>query len=439
MHDVTLTANANLVIKDPAGTYTREQLSRAVAYWCDIIESITDPRPVGICFGTGTTSFQSVAVLLALISCARDYYQFDARGEFTGDAIQRFKFPREFPNGLSSVFITGIFQSNFDYTGQDNVYLVDELPHTEQSISYKRQHGLTVKFRFGHYKYNKTSGTTGLPKFIKTNVGHDGVSIQCAIKNYFQSDDYCVFMHNMSHIGVHSTAILPAVFGASVLSLVDGWRWRTELALATHTQFFYTMLSYAEIPTNSNLRVVTTGGDILRKNLVDYVLAENRAQCLLDIYGLTEASPPLAIRKVCSVIDMQNPFVWVNQDYQCDIDHDGKVVITLPDKSIYCANDLGTYDHEQKHFCYLGRYGIDRLRMQGILVDVLEFRRRLEASTGIVNYFIDFADRTELPAIYVTLAELSAINNFMQTYQVAIKVIGLAELPTNGGIKNTRA
>jgi hypothetical protein len=439
MQDITLTASPNLIIKDPTGVYTREQLARAVAYWCEIINSIDDPRPVGVCFGASATSFQSVALLLALISTARDYYKFDQQGPVAPEYSQRFKFPREFPNGLSSIFITGTARSNFDYSGCEGVYITDELPHSVQSVNHEQIHDLNITFRFGHSKYNKTSGTTGMPKFIKTNVGHDGVSVQCAINNYFQPDDYCVFMHNMSHIGVHSTAILPAVFGASVLSLVEGSEWANEIRQATHTQFFYTMMSYAALPPNSNLRVVTTGGDILKKKLVDHVLSEKRSQSLLDIYGLTEASPPLAIRTLRSVGDMKNPFEWVNHDYECSIDQDGKVVLTLPDRSVYCANDLGTYDSETKQFQYLGRSGIDRLRMQGTLIDALEFRRRFESSTGIVNYFIDFADRTEFPALYVTHQDVDTVKNYIREHDVPIRVVGTSELPTNGGIKNTRA
>ena len=71
--DITLTVGPHLTVNDYSGDYTRNDLARSVAYWLDIINSVSNPRPLAICFGVGSTTFQTVAVLLAVIASGRNY------------------------------------------------------------------------------------------------------------------------------------------------------------------------------------------------------------------------------------------------------------------------------------------------------------------------------------------------------------------------------
>ena len=77
MENKVLTVGPNLTINDHKGKHSREDLARAVCYWEDKINLITDLRPLAICFGAGSTTFQTVALLLAIISSGRNYYKFD--------------------------------------------------------------------------------------------------------------------------------------------------------------------------------------------------------------------------------------------------------------------------------------------------------------------------------------------------------------------------
>lgn len=434
--EITLKINPVLTICDYSGDYTRQDLAKAVAYWLEIINNINDSRPLAICFGTGSTTFQTVAILLAIIDSGKNFYKFDQLAP--GADIETIKYPK-IEGGVSATFITGNVQTNFDYSDDPDIYEVEAPFHLENALKHLHEHSLEVTFRFSQKRYNNTSGTTsGFPKLIEASVGNDGHSIKTAIDNYINEDDHCVFSHSMSHIGVHTTAILPCVFKAQHVSFYSGIEWNDKIVDATHTQYFYTMLSHYHIPTQNKIKTVTTGGDFLTSTLVTELIYNKGVEKIIDIYGLTEAAPPLAIREIRSLDDLTKPFIWVNDAYQCYIDEFGIAVIVRPDNVEWVSNDFARYDETTKEFVYLGRRGADaKIRMSGILMDPFDFRSRLEKETGVMNYFLDTA-HVKIPMLHITDVDQKKIIDFIQTYEVTVELKIVDTIVTNGGIKNTR-
>jgi acyl-CoA synthetase (AMP-forming)/AMP-acid ligase II len=238
----------------------------------------------------------------------------------------------------------------------------------------------------------------------------------------------------MSHIGVHTTAILPAIFKAKEVSFVKtGQQWTEAVVNATHIQFFYTMLEYYEFPEQHKIKTATTGGDFLMPNLVTKLL-DSGVERIVDIYGLTEAAPPLAIREIRSLDDLSKPFKWVNDAYQCYIE-DSLATVIRPDGVHWRANDLARYDHETKDFYYIGRHGSGaRIRMQGILFDTFDFRK-LEQATSISNYFVNTT--TDIPKLLVTQKDQVVAEKFIKDFEVTIDLVITDNFRTSGGIKNT--
>lgn len=429
MKSILLSVSPNLIIKDTTGDYDRPALARAVAYWLDKIEEITDPRPIGICFGNQTTSFQSVALLLATFKSGKDYFKVDRVDAIHADPELKLYFP----GGVSKIFVTGPQDYDLNLLNGKITY-TDDIRNITASLTYNNRDNLEILFRYGHFKHANTSGTTGNPKIATTRILFDAMSILTAIEQYVDPEDYCVFQHNMTHVGVHSTAILPAVFGAKVLHFSDANGWESAIPNATHSQVFYTTIDHLVMPKN-NIRVVTTGGDFLKPALIDYLL-DSGVETILDIYGLTEASPPLAIREIRSQEDAAKPFKWINKYYGCQIDEMGNIAIIRPDGELYQTSDIGTFDGE--NLVYKGRRTGDKIRFQNILVDAPSFKLLFDQGTQINSYFLDFSVKADFPTIYVMPADYQRALEYVKENEVVINVVEVPALPTNGGIKNTR-
>jgi len=436
-NQITLTVSNTLEsITDYSGSYTRNDLSKAVAYWSSVISNVTDPRPIAICFGAGSTSFQTVAVLLALIDSGRDYYKFDQLEP--GATKETLKYPK-IEGGVSCTFIVGTVKTDFDYSADPDVYEAESDLHRTQASSYAQQHSLEINFRLSQKRYNNTSGTsTGFPKLIEASVGNDGYSIRTAMDHYINSDDHCVFLHGMSHIGVHTTAILPSVFKArNITFATEGPNWIDCITRGSHTQYFYTMLTWHRLPSNHNIKTVTTGGDFLSPALVEELIINKGVEKIIDIYGLTEAAPPLAIREITCLADLEKPFIWINDAYGCYLDERGTAVVIRPDGVHWKSNDIAKYNPYKKEFYYLGRYGItEKIRMNDMLLSVINFRQIFEKETGIANYFLDITQQG-IPDLRILETDKETVMAFVKHHRVTINVSVVETFTTNGGIKNT--
>lgn len=432
--EITLTVSDQLKINQSGNSFSRPELARAVAYWEDIINSISDPRPIAICFGSGATTFQTIAVLLAIISSGRNYYKFDQLAP--GATEETIKYPK-IEGGVSVTFITGKIRTEFDYSNDPLIY---EVESNTQSLNYHRAHDLNITFKFSQKRYNNTSGTTsGFPKLIEASVGSDGYSVKAAMDLYINSDDHCAFLHNMSHIGVHTTAILPSIFKAKEVTFVSAdnpEEWQLATRSATHTQYFYTMLDWYKLPSDTSIRTITTGGDYLKPRMVEELLNNTSVEKIVDIYGLTEAAPPLAIREVKNFDDLSKPFMWANHAYKCYLDENETAVVIRPDDVHWKSNDLAKWDDCTKEFYYIGRYGIaNNIRMSGLLFSGTEFREKLEQETNVVNYFLDLS-QSNIPVLIITETDRTVVEQFIKDFEVVVELSVVETISTNGGIKN---
>lgn len=434
MENKILTVSPDLIINDHNGSHTRDELAKAVSYWEDKINSVSDPRPIAICFGAGSTTFQTVALLLAIISSGRNYYKFDQLSP--GAVKEDIKYPK-IEGGVSITFIAGSVKTDFDYSNDPDVVEIELEQFLSAAKTYERSHNLTFEFKQSQKRFNSTSGTTtGFPNLIEATVGNDGHSIKTAMDNYISTDDHCGFSHSMSHIGVHTTAILPSIFKAKTVSFIEtSFEWQEKVADVTHTQFFYTMVDLYNFPDQHNVKTVTTGGDFLMPNLVNKLLSAG-VEKIVDIYGLTEAAPPLAIREITCLGDMSKPFKWVNDAYECYIDERGTAVVIRPDGVHWKANDLARYDSNTKEFYYIGRYGAGlRVRIQGLLFDTHDFKEKFESETMISNYFLDTT--SNIPKLLITAKDQLTAEKFINDFEVAVELHITDHFRTNGGIKNT--
>lgn len=430
-----LEVSKQLTIKDSKGSYNRCQLARAVAYWQDYLQALNDDRPVGLWYGWSSTSFQTIALLLAIIDSGRSYYKFSST-----DEAKKVKIPDI--GTLSHTFSVGLENSVYADTskiyGVTSVY-ADSAEHRELSLNYHRKHPLKIKFHADSYRYNSTSGTTGLPKAVKVSLLNDGQSVLCAMEQYFSEDDYCVFAHNMLHIGVHTTAIFPAVFKARVLSLIDVLSYPEEVVNATHIQYFYTMLNECVLPKGLNVRICTTGGDYLKPQLVNTLLDAGVKE-IIDIYGLTEAPPPLAIRSIKSVNDLSKPFNWVATDYSCRTDEADQLHVQNSQGDERRTGDRCFYNTESKELFYDGRLSIfNTIRFKGVWTPTTEVTRALAEESGLVNYFLDTAvEPPNFPKLFVTPREAVAAQHYIGSSGLTVELKITDNIPTNDGIKTTR-
>jgi long-subunit acyl-CoA synthetase (AMP-forming) len=216
------------------------------------------------------------------------------------------------------------------------------------------------------------------------------------------------------------------LFRARVVSLADH-TWDEEMVHATHVQFFSTM-SYLQLP--KQLRVITTGGNSLKSTFLDYIQSQCQVDHIYDIYGLTECLPPLAVRNVQSIADLNKPFTWVNNEYSIAIQND-RIKITRPDGAVFVTSDRGSLNNNQLTF--LGR-ALQLIRLGGNLVSVEDFKQMFEESTNILDYVVEYNNGEFV--LHGLLKDSNDINLFIQQSTVNIFVKYHATLDTNGGIKN---
>jgi acyl-coenzyme A synthetase/AMP-(fatty) acid ligase len=271
-----------------------------------------------------------------------------------------------------------------------------------------------------------TSGSTGRPSAVAMTAYIESLSTQLAMDSFFDEDDYCVFGHGMSHRGVHTTAILPGLFKAKVVSLADH-TWNEEMQKATHIQFFSTM-NFLQLP--KQLRVITTGGSSLKPAFLEHIQSHCDVENIYDIYGLTECLPPLAVRTVNSVADLDKPFTWTNTAYQIDI-QGGRIKITRPDNAVFVTSDQGSLIDDQLTFS--GRV-MNLIRLNGHLVNAEQFKQEFENSTKVFDYVLEYTNNEFV--LHALIKDFKAVINFIKSNGVAVFAKYHESFDTNGGIKN---
>jgi len=227
-------------------------------------------------------------------------------------------------------------------------------------------------------------------------------------------------------MGVHTTATLPGLFKAKTVSLADH-TWDEEMQYATHVQYFATM---SFLPLPKQLRVLTTGGNSLKRTFLEQIHTQCQVDNIYDIYGLTECLPPLAVRNVKSIEDLSNPFTWINNHYCATIEQ-GCIKILRPDGQVFVTSDQGSIKDDQLTF--LGRTN-DLIRVYGNLITVEQFRQIFETETKVIDYVLE--NRANEFILHGLRQDCDAIINFVQRSNATVLAVFKDALPTNGGIKS---
>jgi hypothetical protein len=396
--------------------YGYKDLAQAVSYWLDQINQTQGT--IGIAYAT--LSFSSVAFLLALYKSNRSFMHLGVVGREVTEQLLH-------SQQLGAIFVVGdLFHSNIKLDFISNqLHHTDTWDHAYNCLYWPGTEELTIPFTDTQTIQAFTSGSTGRPSAVSLTSYVESLSIQLAMDLFFVDNDYCVFAHGMSHMGVHTTAILPGLFRARVVSLADH-TWDEEMAHATHIQFFSTM-SYLQLP--KQLRVLTTGGNMLKSTFLEQIQAQCQVDNIYDIYGLTECLPPLAVRNIKSLANLNLPFTWVNDSYQVNIEGD-RIKIARPDGAVFVTSDRGTLADNQLTF--LGR-ALNMIRLHGNLVSVEEFKQAFEETTGILDYVIEYNNEFVLHAL---ISDSKPIQEFVQSANANVFVKYHTTLNTNGGIKN---
>ena len=397
--------------------YHYKDIAQAVSYWLNQINDTTGT--IGIAYAT--LSFSSIAFLLALYKSQRAFTHLGVMGKEVSEQLR-------LDQNLGAIFVVGdTIHSNITIKSRSPILQqTDTWDHAYNCLHWAESEELSIPFTEEQIIHAFTSGSTGKPNAVSTTSYVESLSIQLAMDSFFVKDDYCVFAHGMSHMGVHTTAILPGLFRARVVSIAD-YSWAEEMQYATHIQFFSTM-SFLQLP--KQLRVITTGGNSLKSTFLDHILSQCAVENIYDIYGLTECLPPLAVRNVQSLSDLNKPFTWTNTDYQVAIQGD-RIKITRPDDVVFVTGDRGSLVDNQLTF--LGR-SLNLIRLNGNLVSVDEFKQTFEESTKILDYVIEYIDNEFV--LHALLTDCDAITSFIQETGANVFAKYHNTLATNGGIKN---
>ncbi len=413
---------SDFVLRYRGYNYNTDQLSQAVSYWLDHISSTPDHAPIGVAYCQ--LSFSAMALILALYKSGRAFTHL-------GGHSLRLNHDTQNDLNLCHVYVVGATEedSNF-YRIPFNFTRTDAWQHAWAMAHWPKRESLVIPFSKTQTITCYTGGTTGKQKPVTMTAELEALSVQLAQDLFFTDDDYCVFQHSMGHPGVHTTALLPAMFKARVMSLADMVTWDQEMARATHVQFFYTMRDIFSLPPR--LRMITTGGSMIKSVFLESVQRQCQYKYFYDIYGLTECLPPLAIRNIQTMQDLDKPFSWVNSAYSYEIIVD-KLRITRPDGVVILPDDRGLRVEQGLQF--LGRsVDSEQIRVQGRLISFTEFKTLFESATNIVQYVLQTHNGS--PRILALTTNQLQISQFMQDHAVEAEVEYFDSLNTSGGIKN---
>lgn len=433
-----LTINNNLKLIDPLGRYNADQLASAVAYWHDFLNDNDCGDVVAINYHSGLT-FTSIALLLAVINSNRSYIKFDL---FTSssDSVKNaekhgVKIKYVFSAGETSRYEHPVNELKKVLVETDSVAVVSE-HHLEKSINYDKCI-YTINFPSNTTRSSFTSGTTGEPELISVDMLSEGMAIQRAMDSYFSGHDVCLFSHDLAHIGVHTSAVLPAVFKAKILILADQYLWGKYIDRATHTQFFSIMLNHPdyEIPSENRIKTVTTGGEKIKESMVKYLLSRN-VDRIINIYGATEFPPPVAVCEIKSIDDINNPFDIIkdkNFSFYSSYTAFDVIVRNNNTTKLYSVGDYLDITPTKITF-HRRTNDLAMIRYMGKYVSSEVFVTAFEEQTNIYKYFLDVSD-SDRPKLYFLKTDFQAVDKFLVDNAVYVEIIPVDSLDTSSGIK----
>lgn len=425
MQSKTFSVPKTLKIKNNNCFYNFDQLSQGVDYWLNHINQRPRDLAVGVFFSA--LSFSNLAFMLALIESGRSYERISALHKLDQDRIHSF----------GAIYISGdTYNSPYNFPSSHNIYLTDTFDQGYASSTWPGQHSLDITFKQSQEIIEYSSGSTGTPKKIIIDAWQEALSVETAIKQYFDPLDYCVFLHSMNHTGVHTSAILPAIFSVSTLSLANANTWQTEINHATHIQYFTTMRNFFPLP--EKLRCLVFGGDMLKPLLTQHVIDNCKVENFWDVYGLTECLPPLAVRKITSVDDLDKDFLWVNCYHQPVMFHDGRnLLINRADGIIIDTGDIGQpYKLNQDIFVKMHGRSTQTVRVDGKLHSAEEFKIHLESYTNVSSHVLFWENDRAVLVVYQK--DQPTITQYAKQFDLEAELRFQDELATSGGIKHIR-
>lgn len=392
--------------------YNAADISQGVDYWAKYLESTYDKNhalPLGVAHGVIT--FSSICCYLAIYKIKMPFVCIDTHN------IQNDKTPCQAKIVLGEPFVPIDSKLDVDCT--------DYFLHGLAMGKHKGQAIIEFDFSPDHLIHSYTSGSTGPKKHVVTTAYHEGLAVQTAINEYFDATDVCLFSHEMTHRGVHTTAILPSLFCAKKVMFVNAQEWPRAVHEASHCQWFPIMREYFRL--TANIKKITVGGSKLDGETIQYLLSQAPESTIYDIYGLTECLPPLAIRRI-TVNDCPEEFTICRPDLQ--FDSSSQLTISDSSRKIQTGDSIEFVD--QTKFRFIGR--VKKLvRVNGKLYNQSDLQVLLSKTFPIHKFSLNIDQEKLVLQVdentdsYITWCE----KNHVEKYSV----IQVARVSTSGGIK----
>lgn len=386
--------------------YSKEDISRAVAFYLDLI---LDSKYEKIAVGFGNLSLLSVAFMLALHKSGKEYTMVYHDGTFNFD---------DYSHLYSHLFFTGVPDiegvKKLDEIVKDEIFKIDLSSITltdfleSSAFSYYKQDDLV----FDYNKNKKVSivNNTKAAALLYTTEKIEGSSISAAIQNYFIEDDYVVMFRPFSHLGVGTLSIYPAFFKVKNISICTfPLDWKEEYHRATHVHIAKQMMDYrCDLP--KKLRMLTSGGYNFNSECVNYVTSRSEIENIIDCFGTARCPPPMAIRHTLK----DTNFEWINEFIRLGVEEGTDQLMFSADQDMVFneisdsfRNSIVTDDTIElldngRRFSLTGKVVLT-IRMAHVLYELKDFERLFSERSGIIDFNIKFEviDGLKNPVLYV--------------------------------------
>jgi hypothetical protein len=410
--------------------YNSNDFAKAMAFFLDKINAIKDQgdKNIGLMFGNLT--LLSMALMFAIIKSKRDYTVF----MYTGDDISHSNIE------CTKVFLTGAFKENADTIlvekYPDYYIKTESLEFEDSALNYHRQEDLNIVFGENTKTYSFIRDIDIERRLNFTTGKIEASSIQAAMDNYYDENDYCVFVRPLKHIGVATLAIYPAFFKARVISLCNYKEdWDEEYMQANHTHVSQVMMT-EKWPMPSKLRMLTTGGYPFTSDYANQIKSMSEVEAIIDCYGTSTCPPPLAIRSLIDHIRAGNstgiiPFKWIN-NYIKFINRDDVLYFTTADADTFkgvinevngeiCTGDR--IDNFGDSFILHGSAKDDYIRVKHLLWRVERFESFFKDKTGIDSKVAFYKqEKYKIPVLLVEQDQLEVVKNFVKKHDVEVSI-----------------
>lgn len=418
----------NLKIFSNDAWFDYNDLSIAVGYWANILKEKWGHSdiPIGV-VATGDTSFSTTSFFLALYETKTNYVYLPNYYDYTEpNFCEKYELPE-----IQQLVILGSEYNTKIKAITPLTFRTADFVHSFRMFETPHYSPLEFEFSDQHKITTLTSGSTGKSRVIITTAASEARSISAAIAEYFDPDDVCLFSHGLSHRGVHTTSILPALFFVDTIYFAETYTWSLIVDKATHCQWFATMRQWCNL--TPNLKKITFGGSILSDSTADYIFSCSPDVIVYDIYGLTECLPPVAIRKLTkdsrpetftlcrdelSIRSSDNNILVFNNDIDGTTVYTGDIALPVSDKE----------------FKFLGR-DKKEVRVEGNLINQSIIIARLENDFDSKSF--SAAVKNGVLCIQVTTEDnkIAFTNwcgvNFVEDFTVEV----VDNIITSGGIK----